>query len=59
MCFSAVYLQHHYVSDVIAGTVYAALAYVIERQVSARVSGRRLPAAATAAAASAAAAAAT
>jgi membrane-associated phospholipid phosphatase len=37
MCFSAVYLQHHYVSDVLVGTAYATLAYIVERKVSGRI----------------------
>lgn len=36
-CFSAVYLQHHYVLDVIVGATYAVLGYRIERRLSARV----------------------
>jgi len=36
MCFAAVYLQHHYVADVIAGTIYAVLGYCIERLVNRR-----------------------
>ena len=36
MCFSAVYLQHHYVSDVIVGTLYAWLGYGLERLLSGR-----------------------
>jgi membrane-associated phospholipid phosphatase len=36
MCFSAVYLQHHYVADVIVGITYAVLGYYIERLVSGR-----------------------
>ena len=36
MCFSAIYLQHHYVSDVLVGMVYALLGYGIERLVSGR-----------------------
>jgi hypothetical protein len=35
-CFSAVYLQHHYVADVLAGTLFALGGYVIERAVSGR-----------------------
>jgi len=41
MCFSAVYLQHHYVTDVIAGTAYAALGYAVERLTSGREPGGR------------------
>ncbi|HTB60340.1 MAG TPA: phosphatase PAP2 family protein [Polyangia bacterium] len=36
MCFSAVYLQHHYVSDVIIGMLYALLGYSAERLLSGR-----------------------
>jgi membrane-associated phospholipid phosphatase len=36
MCFSAVYLQHHYVSDVIVGMLYALLGYSAERLLSGR-----------------------
>jgi membrane-associated phospholipid phosphatase len=36
MCFSAVYLQHHYVSDVLAGTAFAIIAYWLERELSGR-----------------------
>src|SRR5262245_56273630 len=36
MCFSAVYLQHHYVSDVVAGTLCAVLGYAVERALSRR-----------------------
>jgi inositol phosphorylceramide synthase catalytic subunit len=36
MCFSAIYLQHHYMSDVIVGMVYAGLGYAVERLVSGR-----------------------
>jgi membrane-associated phospholipid phosphatase len=31
MCFAAVYLQHHYVIDVLIGSVYALMAYVLVR----------------------------
>src|SRR5262245_6914109 len=41
MCFSAVYLQHHYVSDVIAGVLCAVAGYRIERAVSGRLSPQR------------------
>ena len=41
MCFSAVYLQHHYVSDVLAGMLCAWLGHRIERWFSAR--GRGTP----------------
>jgi membrane-associated phospholipid phosphatase len=36
MGFSAIYLQHHYVSDVLVGMLYAALGYFVERLVSSR-----------------------
>jgi inositol phosphorylceramide synthase catalytic subunit len=36
MCFSAVYLQHHYVTDAIVGMAYAALGYRLERWISGR-----------------------
>jgi inositol phosphorylceramide synthase catalytic subunit len=36
MCFSAIYLQHHYVSDVIVGMLYALLGYAAERLLSGR-----------------------
>jgi membrane-associated phospholipid phosphatase len=36
MCFSAIYLQHHYVSDVLVGMVYAVLGYFAERLISGR-----------------------
>ncbi|HVZ71493.1 MAG TPA: phosphatase PAP2 family protein [Polyangia bacterium] len=36
MCFSAVYLQHHYVSDIVVGISFAFAAYKIERAVSGR-----------------------
>ena len=36
MCFSAIYLQHHYVSDVIVGMLYALLGYSAERLLSGR-----------------------
>jgi membrane-associated phospholipid phosphatase len=42
MCFSAVYLQHHYVSDVIVGAAYATLAYLVERKVTGRIGAERL-----------------
>jgi membrane-associated phospholipid phosphatase len=48
MCFSAVYLQHHYVSDILAGMLCATLGYTIERAIRRRAS----PAAVEAAAAS-------
>jgi membrane-associated phospholipid phosphatase len=43
MAFSAIYLQHHYVSDVIVGVLYAVLGYGAERLLSGRdpVSARR------------------
>jgi hypothetical protein len=36
MSFSAVYLQHHYVPDIIAGTLYAIAGYVCERALTGR-----------------------
>lgn len=36
MCFSAVYLNHHYVLDIIWGTAYAALIFVIVKALSKR-----------------------
>jgi membrane-associated phospholipid phosphatase len=36
MAFSAVYLQHHYVPDVIAGTLYAIAGYLCERALTGR-----------------------
>jgi membrane-associated phospholipid phosphatase len=36
MCFSAVYLQHHYVTDVVVGTLIALAGYRLERAVSRR-----------------------
>ena len=36
MCFSAIYLQHHYVSDVIVGMLYALCGYAAERLLSGR-----------------------
>jgi membrane-associated phospholipid phosphatase len=36
MCFSAVYLQHHYVTDVLAGMLCAVLGYAVERTLSRR-----------------------
>jgi membrane-associated phospholipid phosphatase len=36
MCFSAVYLQHHYILDVILGTLYAAFALLVVRALEAR-----------------------
>jgi inositol phosphorylceramide synthase catalytic subunit len=44
MCFSAVYLQHHYVSDVIGGIAFAVVAYWLEREFG----GRAAPAPASA-----------
>src|SRR5262245_42744140 len=41
MCFSAVYLQHHYVTDVIAGVLCAVAGYRIERAISGRLSPQR------------------
>jgi hypothetical protein len=36
MCFSAVYLQHHYVADEIVGIAFAVLGYYTERLISGR-----------------------
>jgi inositol phosphorylceramide synthase catalytic subunit len=36
MCFSAIYLQHHYVSDVLVGMLYALLGYTLERLLTGR-----------------------
>lgn len=36
MCFSAVYLQHHYIIDIILGTLYSVLALLIVRYVQDR-----------------------
>jgi hypothetical protein len=36
MCFSAVYLQHHYVADEIVGMAYAAAGYAAERLITGR-----------------------
>jgi membrane-associated phospholipid phosphatase len=36
MCFSAVYLQHHYISDIVVGILYALLGYYLERMISDR-----------------------
>ena len=36
MGFSAIYLQHHYMSDVIVGMLYALLGYAVERLLSGR-----------------------
>ncbi|HMF39919.1 MAG TPA: phosphatase PAP2 family protein [Polyangia bacterium] len=36
MCFSAVYLQHHYLTDVLAGLLCALLGYIVERGLSRR-----------------------
>jgi membrane-associated phospholipid phosphatase len=44
MCFSAVYLQHHYVSDVVAGTLSALFGYLMERSLSRRRAFASLPA---------------
>ena len=32
MCFSAIYLQHHYVVDVLLGTLYAIAALTLVRK---------------------------
>jgi membrane-associated phospholipid phosphatase len=42
MCFSAVYLQHHYMSDVLAGMGYASAGYLIQRRVLAWWTDRQL-----------------
>jgi membrane-associated phospholipid phosphatase len=42
MCFSAVYLQHHYMSDVLAGMGYASAGYLIQRRVLAWWTARQL-----------------
>ena len=34
VCFSAIYLQHHYVLDVLAGSAFALTAYAVERLVT-------------------------
>src|SRR5579871_163031 len=39
MAFSAIYLQHHYVADVIVGVLYALLGYAAERLISGREPG--------------------
>ncbi len=36
MIFSAIYLQHHYVADIMASVLYAILGYAAERLVSGR-----------------------
>lgn len=36
MCFSAIYLQHHYFSDAIAGMTFATAGYFLERALSGR-----------------------
>ncbi len=36
MCFSAIYLQHHYFSDAVAGMMLASAGYFIERALSGR-----------------------
>lgn len=33
MCFSAVYLQHHYILDIILGTLYASIALLVVRAI--------------------------
>jgi membrane-associated phospholipid phosphatase len=39
MCFSAVYLQHHYVTDVVLGAAYAVVALAIVTRLSGRAEG--------------------
>jgi len=41
VCFSAVYLQHHYILDVMLGTTYALVAFGIERAVTHAIERRR------------------
>jgi membrane-associated phospholipid phosphatase len=36
MCFSAVYLQHHYIVDILLGTAYAVVAIVVIEGLSRR-----------------------
>lgn len=36
MCFSAIYLQHHYFSDAVAGMTFATAGYFLERTLSGR-----------------------
>lgn len=36
MCFSAVYLQHHYISDIVVGLLFSLLGYHVERFISDR-----------------------
>ena len=36
MCFSAIYLQHHYFSDAVVGMTFATAGYFLERALSAR-----------------------
>lgn len=43
VCFSAVYLQHHYVLDLLVGAAYAASAYLAERLLTRRCPSRRSP----------------
>jgi membrane-associated phospholipid phosphatase len=42
MAFSAVYLQHHYVTDVIAGILFALLGYALGRAVASTLPAVRL-----------------
>jgi hypothetical protein len=46
VCFSAVYLQHHYVLDVLIGTAYALTGYAVERSITRYLRSRQAPAAA-------------
>jgi hypothetical protein len=39
MCFSAIYLQHHYLSDALAGMTFATAGYFLERLLSGRPRG--------------------
>jgi membrane-associated phospholipid phosphatase len=43
MCFSAVYLQHHYVIDVIAGSGLALGVFIMERAITATIARSRRP----------------
>jgi hypothetical protein len=44
VCFAAVYLQHHYVVDVLTGVLYALLGYGVERSIHRVRTRRRLAA---------------
>lgn len=41
VCFSAVYLQHHYVLDVLIGTAYALAGFAVERMITRYIAARR------------------